>query len=278
MDNRPIGVFDSGLGGLTGVRELRKRLPHEEIIYFGDTGRVPYGSRSPETILQYARQDVAFLLSKNVKCIMAACGTVSSTYPAAEAAKLPVPYLGVVDAAAREAAFATRNRRIGVIGTAATIRSRSYEKLLRQLVPGVEITAQACPLFVPLVENGYFGADNAVTRLVARDYLKDIRAAGVDTLILGCTHYPLIAPIIADLMGPEVALIDPGRETALAARDALASAGLLREGRAGTARYYVSDTTESFAQLSDWFLGEYAGGPVTRISVDGYPVEQGAST
>ena len=116
MDNRPIGVFDSGLGGLTGVRELRKRLPHEDIIYFGDTGRVPYGSRSPETILQYARQDVAFLLSKNVKCIMAACGTVSSTYPAAEAAQLPVPYLGVVDAAAREAAFVTRNRRIGVIG------------------------------------------------------------------------------------------------------------------------------------------------------------------
>ena len=151
MDNRPIGVFDSGLGGLTGVRELRKRLPHEEIIYFGDTGRVPYGSRSPETILQYARQDVAFLLSKNVKCIMAACGTVSSTYPAAEAAKLPVPYLGVVDAAAREAAFATRNRRIGVIGTAATIRSRSYEKLLRQLVPGVEITAQACPHY-PLLK------------------------------------------------------------------------------------------------------------------------------
>ncbi len=136
MDNRPIGVFDSGLGGLTGVRELRKRLPHEEIIYFGDTGRVPYGSRSPETILQYARQDVAFLLSKNVKCIMAACGTVSSTYPAAEAAQLPVPYLGVVDAAAREAAFATRNRRIGVIGTAATIRSRSYEKLLRSWCPG----------------------------------------------------------------------------------------------------------------------------------------------
>ena len=155
MDNRPIGVFDSGLGGLTGVRELRKRLPHEEIVYFGDTGRVPYGSRSPETILQYARQDIAFLLSQNVKCIMAACGTVSSTYPAAEAARLPVPYLGVVDAAAREAAFATRNRRIGVIGTAATIRSRSYETLLRKLVPGVEITARPCPLFVPLVEAGY---------------------------------------------------------------------------------------------------------------------------
>ena len=135
MDNRPIGVFDSGLGGLTGVRELRKHLPHEDIIYFGDTGRVPYGSRSPEIILQYTRQDIAFLLSKDVKCIMAACGTVSSTYPAAEAEKLPVPYLGVVDAAAREAAFSTRNRRIGVIGTAATIRSRSYEALLRRLVP-----------------------------------------------------------------------------------------------------------------------------------------------
>ena len=188
MDNRPIGVFDSGLGGLTGVRELRKRLPHEEIIYFGDTGRVPYGSRSPETILQYARQDVAFLLSKNVKCIMAACGTVSSTYPAAEAAKLPVPYLGVVDAAAREAAFATRNRRIGVIGTAATIRSRSYEKLLRQLVPGVEITARACPLFVPLVEAGYVDhseeSRQQVTKLVIAQYLTEVREAGVDNFLI----------------------------------------------------------------------------------------------
>ena len=205
MDNRPIGVFDSGLGGLTGVRELRKRLPHEEIIYFGDTGRVPYGSRSPETILQYARQDVAFLLSKNVKCIMAACGTVSSTYPAAEAAKLPVPYLGVVDAAAREAAFATRNRRIGVIGTAATIRSRSYEKLLRQLVPGVEITAQACPLFVPLVEAGYVDhseeSRQQVTKLVIAQYLTEVREAGVDTLILGCTHYPLLKTMIGEFMG-----------------------------------------------------------------------------
>ena len=192
MDNRPIGVFDSGLGGLTGVRELRKRLPHEEIIYFGDTGRVPYGSRSPETILQYARQDIAFLLSKDVKCIMAACGTVSSTYPAAEAEKLPVPYLGVVDAAAREAAFSTRNRRIGVIGTAATIRSRSYEALLRRLVPGVEITARPCPLFVPLVEAGYVDHSapdkQEITKLVIAQYLTEIRDAGVDTLILGCTH------------------------------------------------------------------------------------------
>lgn len=274
----PIGVFDSGLGGLTAVRELRRILPGEDIVYFGDTGRVPYGTRGVDVIVRYAKQDIAFLLEQNVKYVMAACGTVSSTLPEAYTRTLPVPYTGVVQSAAVAAVRATRTGLIGVIGTPATVKSGSYNAAIAALMPGARIVATACPLFVPLVENGYFGADNAVTRLVARDYLKDIRAAGVDTLILGCTHYPLIAPIIADLMGPEVALIDPGRETALAARDALASAGLLREGRAGTARYYVSDTTESFAQLSDWFLGEYAGGPVTRISVDGYPVEQGAST
>ena len=302
----PIGVFDSGLGGLTAVRELRRILPGEDIVYFGDTGRVPYGTRGVDVIVRYAKQDIAFLLEQNVKYVMAACGTVSSTLPEAYTRTLPVPYTGVVQSAAAAAVRATRTGLIGVIGTPATVKSGSYNAAIAALMPGarivatacplfvplveagyvdhsapdgdVTVIARACPLFVPLVENGYFGADNAVTRLVARDYLKDIRAAGVDTLILGCTHYPLIAPIIADLMGPEVALIDPGRETALAARDALASAGLLREGRAGTARYYVSDTPESFAQLSDWFLGEYAGGPVTRISVDGYPVEQGAST
>ena len=266
------------LGGLTAVRELRRILPGEDIVYFGDTGRVPYGTRGVDVIVRYAKQDIAFLLEQNVKYVMAACGTVSSTLSEAYTRTLPVPYTGVVQSAAAAAVRATRTGLIGVIGTPATVKSGSYNAAIAALMPGARIVATACPLFVPLVENGYFGADNAVTRLVARDYLKDIRAAGVDTLILGCTHYPLIAPIIADLMGPEVALIDPGRETALAARDALASAGLLREGRAGTARYYVSDTTESFAQLSDWFLGEYAGGPVTRISVDGYPVEQGAST
>ena len=217
MDNRPIGVFDSGLGGLTGVRELRRRLPHENIVYFGDTGRVPYGSRSPETILQYARQDIAFLLSKDVKCIMAACGTVSSTYPAAEAEKLPVPYLGVVDAAAREAAFSTRNRRIGVIGTAATIRSRSYEALLRRLVPGVEITARPCPLFVPLVEAGYVDHSapdkQEITKLVIAQYLTEIRDAGVDTLILGCTHYPLVEENINRLY-PQLKLVDPAEQMA----------------------------------------------------------------
>ena len=260
MDNRPIGVFDSGLGGLTGVRELRKRLPHEDIIYFGDTGRVPYGSRSPETILQYARQDVAFLLSKNVKCIMAACGTVSSTYPAAEAAQLPVPYLGVVDAAAREAAFVTRNRRIGVIGTAATIRSRSYEKLLRQLVP--------------LVEAGYVDHSEAgkqqITKLVIAQYLTEVREAGVDTLILGCTHYPLLKSMIGEFMGPGVTLVDPAMTAAHHLERMLAERGLRASHENGQAHFYVSDVPDSFVQTADLFLGEYKGGPVEQIAIDKY--------
>ena len=275
MDNRPIGVFDSGLGGLTGVRELRRRLPHENIVYFGDTGRVPYGSRSPETILQYARQDIAFLLSKDVKCIMAACGTVSSTYPAAEAEKLPVPYLGVVDAAAREAAFSTRNRRIGVIGTAATIRSRSYETLLRRLVPGVEITARPCPLFVPLVEAGYVDHSapdkQEITKLVIAQYLTEIRDAGVDTLILGCTHYPLLWDVIGAFMGPEVTLVNSGKEAACQLAETLKRADMLSGAvSGGTCKFYVSDTTEGFSQMASAFLEKPVEELVGKIDIERY--------
>lgn len=270
MDNRPIGVFDSGLGGLTGVRELRKILPGEEIIYFGDTGRVPYGSRGKETILQYTRQDIAFLLSKNVKYIMAACGTVSSTYPAEEAARLPVPFSGVVGATARAAAYATHNRRVGVIGTAATIRSGSYEKLLRQLVPGVEITKQACPMLVPLVENGYIQDGNPVAMLLLEEYLAPMKRDGVDTLILGCTHYPLLKKMIGDIMGRDVALIDPGKVTAEALKRDLSVKGLLADRETGGARYFVSDDPDGFTAVADLFLGEYKGGPIEQIAIDKY--------
>ena len=167
-----IGVFDSGLGGLTAVRELRRILPGEDIVYFGDTGRVPYGTRGRDIIVEYAKQDIAFLLSKGVKAVIAACGTVSSTLPAEVAASLPVPYMGVVESAARAAVLATKTGRIGVIGTPATVASGSYPAAIRRLMPGAAITATACPLFVPLVENGYFGVQNPVTRLVAQDYLK----------------------------------------------------------------------------------------------------------
>lgn len=264
----PIGVFDSGLGGLTAVRELRRLLPMENIVYFGDTGRVPYGTRGVDTIVQYAKQDIAFLLKQNVKLVMAACGTVSSTLPAEIADALPVPYLGVVESAAAAAVRATKSGKIGVIGTPATIRSQSYERAILRRLPDAHITVRGCPLFVPLVENGYFAADNRVTQLVAEDYLAMMRDAQVDTLILGCTHYPLLAPIIAQVMGEHVTLIDPGLEAAHTARTILTEDGLLRAGTEGAAAYYVSDSTESFSQLAGWFLGEYAGGSVTRISVD----------
>lgn len=271
MDTRPIGVFDSGLGGLTAVRQLRRMLPGEDIVYFGDTGRVPYGSRGRETILQYARQDIRFLLSRGVKCIVAACGTVSSTYPAEEAAALPVPYTGVVETAARCAAQATRNGRVGVIGTAATIRSGSYEAALRRWKPDLTLTARACPLFVPLVENGFVADGDPVTALVVEKYLADVRAAGVDTLILGCTHYPLLKKAIGEFMGAEVTLIDPGQVTAIAAAEMLGERALLNApDRTGAAHFYVSDTPDSFAALETMFLGAYAGGPVEQIAIEKY--------
>ena len=189
MDTRPIGVFDSGLGGLTAVRQLRRVLPGEDIIYFGDTGRVPYGSRGREIIRQYARQDIRFLLSHDVKFIIAACGTVSSTYPPEEAARLPVPFTGVVGATARAAVDATRNGKVGIIGTAATVRSGSYAAVIKDMKPETEIVARACPMFVPLVENGYVNDGNPVTKLIIAEYLQEVKDAGVDTLILGCTHY-----------------------------------------------------------------------------------------
>ena len=269
-----IGVFDSGLGGLTAVRELRRILPGEDIVYFGDTGRVPYGTRGRDIIVEYAKQDIAFLLSKGVKAVIAACGTVSSTLPAEVAASLPVPYMGVVESAARAAVLATKTGRIGVIGTPATVASGSYPAAIRRLMPGAAITATACPLFVPLVENGYFGVQNPVTRLVAQDYLKDVKSAGVDTLILGCTHYPLIAPVLVDLMGPGVTLVDVGRVAAQSARHMLERTGLLRAPRQGKVEYYVSDSTEQFDRLAHIFLGEYAGGSVQRIDIDAYGLSE----
>ena len=205
---------------------------------------------------------------------MAACGTVSSTYPAAEAAQLPVPYIGVVDAAAREAAFVTRNRKIGVIGTAATIRSRSYETLLRKLVPGVEITARPCPLFVPLVEAGYVDHSaedkQQVTKLVIAQYLTEVRDAGVDTLILGCTHYPLLKTMIGEFMGREVTLVDPAKTAAHHLERLLGERGLRADHPAGEAHFYVSDVPDSFAQTADLFLGEYKGGTIEQIAIEKY--------
>ena len=219
MDDRPIGVFDSGLGGLTTVRELCRLLPEEDIVYFGDTGRVPYGSRSRETIVKYARQDVAFLRTFDLKTIVIACGTVSTTALDVLAAENPIPVLGVVAPAARAAARATRS--IGLIGTQASIRSGAYERLIRAENPAARVLAQPCPLFVPLVENGRFRPGDVVIETVAAEYLAPLKEAGVDTLVLGCTHYPLLEKVIGAYMGPEVRLINSGAEGARAAADCL---------------------------------------------------------
>ena len=271
MDRRPIGVFDSGLGGLTALRELSRLLPREELIYFGDTGRVPYGSRSRETIIKYARQDVAFLRSFQPKAIVIACGTVSTTALEVLRQENDIPVFGVVEPAAHAAAAATRSGRIGLIGTQATIRSGAYERTITPLRPDARFTAQACPLFVPLVENGRFQPGDLVAETVAAEYLAPVKEARVDTLVLGCTHYPLLAQVIGAFMGPEVALVDAGAEGAralartLADRDALAE-----EGRPGVCRYYVSDSTEGFAQLASTFLGRDVNGLVEQIDITRY--------
>ncbi len=270
----PIGVFDSGLGGLTCVRELRRALPGEDIIYFGDTGRVPYGTRGRDTILAYAKQDIAFLLSREVKSIVAACGTVSSTFSPEEAARLPVDYAGVVEPTAAAAAAVTRNGRVGVIGTEVTVGSNSYQKRLREIDAGIECFACACPLFVPLVENGHFTSDDEMARLAAEEYLGPIRDAGVDTVILGCTHYPLLAGVLGAYFGPGVALVDSGREAALALAGRLEEQGRLqpRQG-GGRAEYFVSDDPARFDKLARIFLGEEETGGARRINIESYKLD-----
>ena len=256
MDQRPIGVFDSGLGGLTAVREMRRLMPSENIIYFGDTSRVPYGGRSPEILLKYARQDVHFLRSFDIKAVLVACGTVSTTALPQLQAENDLPILGVVEPACRKAAAMTRNRRVGLIATAASVRSGAYERTLHRLDETIHVVSRACPLLVPLVENGYINFDNQVTRLVLEDYLRPIRESGADTLILGCTHFPLLAPIIGDLLGEGVTLIDSGAATAGYIRDLLRQTGLENpRAEGGVQRYFISEHTETFARTARLFLG-----------------------
>lgn len=254
MDRRPIGVFDSGLGGLTVVRQLLQQLPGEDIVYFGDTGRVPYGTRSRDTIETYTRQDCGFLQSRDVKMIIAACGTVSSVAPHI-LSNLHLPAIGVVESAADAAVAASQNHRIGVIGTAATVRSGSFRKRMEEQDPKVEVTAVACPLFVPLVENGWIEEDHPVTKKTAEIYLQPFLDAGVDTLILGCTHFPLLTPIIRQVL-PGVTLIDSGKEAAIRCAFILKEQDLLSDKESGSCRYCVSDHAEDFSAVASMFLGQ----------------------
>lgn len=262
MNNYAIGVFDSGMGGLTAVKELNALMPDEDIIYFGDTARIPYGSRSRETVLKYAKEDVSFLLKHNIKMIIAACGTVSSVIGSKPLVD-NMPFTGVILPAAQAACAATKNGKIGVIGTPATIRSGSFGKAIKAINPHVAVIGNACPLFVHLVENGYTSKNCEITRLAAEEYLTPIKAEGVDTLILGCTHYPVIKEVIADIMGDGVRLISSGAEAAKYAQSCLMSADLLNDGgRCGKNIFYVSDSKELFEENAKHFLEHPVNGEV----------------
>ena len=270
MDQRPIGVFDSGSGGLTAVREIRSILPSENIIYFGDTSRVPYGGRSPEILLHYARQDVHFLRSFDVKALLVACGTVSTNALPVLAAESDIPILGVVEPACAAAAAATRNKRVGLIATAASVRSGAYERTLAAMDSAITVYARACPLFVPLVENGRFRPGDTVIETVAREYLTPLRDTGIDTLILGCTHYPLLAEVIAGVMGSGVTLIDSGASAARALRQTLSDKGLLAQRASGTLTLYASDQPQDFGALAPQFLRRPLEGAVLPVDIERY--------
>lgn len=271
MDDRPIGVFDSGLGGLTAVKSLRQILPEENLIYFGDTARVPYGGRARDTILKYARQDVRFLRSFDLKAILIACGTVSTTSLDTLKAENSLPIVGVVEPTCRRAVSVTKNRKVGLIATLASVRSGAYEAELHRLDPSVEVTGKACPLLVPLVENGRIHPGDVVIETVAREYLEPLRETGIDTLILGCTHYPLLSEIIGNILGPGVTLVSAGEESAFELKRMLKTSGTRAdEGRQGDAEFYVSDRVEDFERIASLFLGEDLRHTARRIDIDRY--------
>lgn len=255
-DNRAIGVFDSGLGGLTVVKELKRYMPYENIIYFGDTGRVPYGTRSNDTIRKYAAEDEAFLLKQNVKLIIAACGTVSSV-ASEDAKKLPVPFFEVVSHSAKAAVDATKTKKIGVIGTNATVKSGKHKEYILKLMPDAEVLAQGCSLFVPLVEEGWYDENDLVVLETVSRYLEPIKTFCADTLILGCTHYPVLSKAISKIMGDKVTLINAGNATSCAVYDYLCMNDMLKEdGYKGKCSFYVSDKADSFRKQASVLLGE----------------------
>jgi glutamate racemase len=250
----PIGVFDSGLGGLTVANELMRQLPAEGLVYFGDTARVPYGPKAPSTVRRYSREIASFLESEGVKAIVVACNTATAHALTALRAESHVPVIGVIEPGARAAVAATRSGNVGVIGTAGTIKSGAYDRAIRELAPDARITAQPCPLFVPLVEEGWI--DTEATRLIAREYLQPLRDAAVDTVVLGCTHYPLLKPVLADVLGEGVRLIDSAAETAAETRRVLAAQGIEAPPTADPARRFVaSDDSSQFLRLGQRFLG-----------------------
>lgn len=270
MNNSAIGVFDSGVGGLTCVKELIKLMPNENVVYLGDTARVPYGTRSKEKIAEYGRQDIKFLEQHNVKIVLVACGTVSSvlmTTPLFDGTTI-TEFSGVLEPAVQAACAVTNNDKIGVIGTPATIKSGAYGKAIRKIRPDAHVIGQACPMFVPLVENGYTQRDCQVTKLIAEEYLAIMKEKEVDTLIMGCTHYPMLKEIIGDIMGDNVKLISPGEEAAKFAKNVLTMNGCLTDNKEkGHLELYCTDSVELFSENVKSFLGENINGEINKCSL-----------
>ena len=261
--NSAIGVFDSGVGGLTVAREIVCQLPNEKIVYFGDTARLPYGSKSPETIIGYARQIKHFLETKDVKAIVIACNTASAHALEALRENSDIPVIGVIHAGAKTAAETTRNGRIGVIGTSGTIESNIYPKTMTALRPDLTIIQKACPLFVPMAEEGL--SEAPITEEVAHLYLDDMRCADVDTLVMGCTHYPLLKPTFAKVMGEGVALVNPAYETAKELKELLIEQDLLAEKKNGNHEYYASDLAYKIKEFAESILPDES---INAVKID----------
>ncbi len=270
--NAPIGVFDSGIGGLTVAREIIRQMPMERIIYFGDTARVPYGSKSRDTIIRFSRQIIRFLKTKQVKAIVIACNTASAYALDTVKQDLDIPIIGVIHAGALSAVKATKNGKIGIIGTEGTIRSGIYESVIREMMPEVKVSCKACPLLVPLVEEGLF--HDSVTDEVTSRYLSELKSKYIDTLVLGCTHYPLLRSTVKRLMGEGVTLINPAYETAIELKQLLSDKDLLCDpktvDRAGEKyQFYVSDLAEKFTSFASAILPEQVK-ETRKIDIEDY--------
>ncbi len=270
--NAPVGVFDSGVGGLTVAKEILLQMPDEQIVYFGDTARLPYGSKSRETVIRYSRQIIRFLLTMRVKAIVIACNTASAYALDTLEREFDLPVIGVIRAGALAAVRATRNGRIGVIGTEGTISSGIYTEVMNGLRPGIQVTGKACPLFVPLVEEGLL--HDSVTDEIASRYLSELKGKFIDTLVLGCTHYPLLRSTLERLMGSEVTLVNPAHETALELKRLLREQGLacdpgIHDGDPDKYRFYVSDLADKFTAFATSILPDQIR-ETKRIAIEEY--------
>lgn len=263
MQKLAIGMFDSGVGGITVLKEVKKLLPHEHIIYFGDTARVPYGNKSPRMVTKYALESALFLLTKGIKLLIIACNTSSAFALGILQKKMPIPVIGVISPGSKEAVAHTRVKKIGVIGTRTTIKSMAYDRSIKKLDPDIQVFSKACPLFVPIVEEGL--EHDEVAHLMAEKYLKGLKRSGIDVLVMGCTHYPVLENVIKETLGKSVEIVHSGKETAKEAQEILGRKDLINKRGRGRCEYFVTDAPESFKEIGGRILGE----PLTLVRSPG---------